>query len=173
MVIAMKAAKAKTKTALDTEIWKTEVIGLKLGFYRCNAAKIAKKQVRKSRRHQHGNLRYYGEIKRKKGDCYIVDCVVTGSDQAPQMPHANNLDLAIFPSMSHRHSSLISEYSNTKAPADQIWKAALSLLNALANSTIARGSVLAKRIHREEINSKGDNTFLPTKNYHAGVKSDF
>ncbi|KAG7338140.1 hypothetical protein IV203_034365 [Nitzschia inconspicua] len=33
------------------EIWKTEVIGLKLCFYRCNAAKIAKKRVRKSRGH--------------------------------------------------------------------------------------------------------------------------
>ncbi|KAG7350194.1 hypothetical protein IV203_009554 [Nitzschia inconspicua] len=99
------------------EIWKTETIGLKLGFYRCNAAKIAKNQVRKSRRHQHGNLSNGGEIKRKQVDWYMVDCVVTGSDQAPQMPHANDLDLAIFPSMSHRHSSLISEYSNTEAPA--------------------------------------------------------
>ncbi|KAG7356055.1 hypothetical protein IV203_000741 [Nitzschia inconspicua] len=136
--------------------------GLKLSFYRCNAAKIAKKQVWQSRRDEHGNLRYDGEIKRKKGDCYMVDCVVTGSDQgtshrqpkvfieihiwgtnfsigavaserqlrrtqgdnagphidaeyinyvkgycvekgwvwapqAPPMPHANNLDLAIFP----------------------------------------------------------------------------
>ncbi|KAG7361932.1 hypothetical protein IV203_025598 [Nitzschia inconspicua] len=106
------------------------------------------------------------------------DCKEAGSKESPaltwqsEMPHANNLDLAIFPSMSHRHSSLISEYSNTEAPADQIWKAALSLSNTLANSTIARGSVLAKRIHREDINSKGDNTFLPTKNFHAGVRSD-
>ncbi|KAG7340205.1 hypothetical protein IV203_023748 [Nitzschia inconspicua] len=75
---------------------------------------------RKNRRHQHGNLSNDGEIKRKQGDCYIVDCVVSGSDQSPQMKHANNLDLAIFPSMTHRHSALLSQYSNTEAPADEI-----------------------------------------------------
>ncbi|KAG7339193.1 hypothetical protein IV203_020156 [Nitzschia inconspicua] len=155
--------------------------GLKLGFYRCNAAKIAKKQVRQSRRDERGNLRYDGEIKRKKGDCYMVDCVVTGSDQgtsdnpkfslkalfqepmfplvesllkenykgfvpviqgdnagphideeyinyvkgycekkgwvwapqAPQMPHANNLDLAIFPAMSRCSGSITFIYRSS------------------------------------------------------------
>ncbi|KAG7367978.1 transposase [Nitzschia inconspicua] len=215
--------------------------GLKLGFYRCNAAKIAKKQVRQSRRDEHGNLRYDGEIKRKKGDCYMVDCVVTGSDQgtsdnpkfslkslfeeqifplvesllkdnyegfipviqgdnagphidaeyinyvkeyclekgwvwapqAPQMPHANNLDLAIFPAMSRRHSALLGEYSNTEAPAEEIWNAALSVWKDLPNSTVARGFILGKRILNEVIRSKGDNTFLTRKDFHSDVRHDF
>ncbi|KAG7356428.1 hypothetical protein IV203_001114 [Nitzschia inconspicua] len=75
--------------------------GLKLGFYRCNAAKIAKKQVRQSRRDEHGNLRYDGEIKRKKGDCYMVDCVVTGSDKGtsenPKFSLKSLFEEQIFP----------------------------------------------------------------------------
>ncbi len=44
--------------------------------------------------------------------------------QAPQMPHANNLDLAVFPSMSKRHSALLQQYSNTVAPVEEIHRAA-------------------------------------------------
>ena len=41
--------------------------------------------------------------------------------QAPQMPpHINNLDLAVFPMMSKRHSSLLKMYSNLQAPREEI-----------------------------------------------------
>jgi hypothetical protein len=44
--------------------------------------------------------------------------------QAPQMPHNNNLDLAVFPKMSKDHSSLLQNYSNKMAPAHEIWSTA-------------------------------------------------
>ena len=215
--------------------------GLKLGFYCCNAAKIAKKTVRESRRDDDGNLKYDGPVKRNKGDCYIADCVVTGSDQgtsdnpkfslktlfedeifpkihdllkgeyedyipviqgdnagphidaeyinyvksycedngwlwapqAPQMPHANNLDLAIFPSMSRKHTELLLEYSNTQAPPEEIWRVAKNVWDNMPNSTIARGFVLAKRIMQQVIRFHGDNTFLLGKEFHCGVRNDF
>ena len=54
--------------------------GLKIGFYRCHGARIAKKQVRESRRDEDDNLKYDGPVVRNKGDMYMVDCNVTGSD---------------------------------------------------------------------------------------------
>jgi hypothetical protein len=50
--------------------------GLKIGFFRCQAARIAKKQVRESRRMETGELRYDGPVKRHKGDAYMVDANV-------------------------------------------------------------------------------------------------
>jgi hypothetical protein len=40
--------------------------------------------------------------------------------QAAQMPHSNNLDLAVFPMMSKRHSALLKMYSDLQAPHDKI-----------------------------------------------------
>ena len=37
--------------------------------------------------------------------------------QAAQMPHSNNLDLAVFSMMSNHHSSLLKMYSNLQAPS--------------------------------------------------------
>jgi len=53
--------------------------GIKLGLFRCQAAKIAKKTVRKSRWID-GKVRYDGDIVRRKGDSYLVDVTVSGSD---------------------------------------------------------------------------------------------
>ncbi|KAG7352981.1 hypothetical protein IV203_009029 [Nitzschia inconspicua] len=161
-------------------------------------------QAGESRADEHSNLRHDGDIKGKKGDCYLVDCVATGSDQgtcgnlkfslkslleeeifplveslvkdkykgfvpvfqsdsadlhidaeyikyvkgyckekgwvwapqAPQMPHANNLDLAVFPLMSSQRSVLARESSNSEAPVEEIWTAVQSVWNDLQNSTI-------------------------------------
>ena len=93
--------------------------------------------------------------------------------QAPQMPHANNLDLAVFPAMSKKHSSLLAEYSNTEAPCDEIWDRAKSVWNNLPSANIAKGFVLQHRILKQVIKSKGDNTFLTTKDFHSSVRDDF
>ena len=67
--------------------------------------------------------------------------------QAPQMPHTNNLDLAVFPAMSKHHSALLSRYNgNTEAPVDEIWKCCEQVWNDLPSSTIARGFMHCHRI---------------------------
>lgn len=217
--------------------------GLKLGFFRVQGARIAQRRVKKSRRTDEGRIVYDGPMVREKGEVYMVDCNVTGSDegssdvpkfalkslfeeilfpqiaalvaeggkyegytpviqgdnagphqdeaflrfcseyceahrwlwepQAPQMPHANNLDLAIFPAMSKRHSDLLREYGNTVAPAGAIWEAAASVWKSLDSATVARGHVLAYRIAQKVIDCKGANNFLGNGGLHAKVRADF
>ena len=43
--------------------------------------------------------------------------------QSPQIPHMNNLDLAVSPAMSKCHSALLKSYSNTMVFSDEIWRA--------------------------------------------------
>ena len=56
--------------------------------------------------------------------------------QAPQMPHANVLDLAVFPSMSHRHGKMCKARSNTPVLADEICEVAMSKWNELPSATL-------------------------------------
>ena len=56
------------------------VVGVKLGIYRVQGAQLAKKTVRKIRRDGEGKIKYNGEIMRKKGDAYMVNCTVKGAD---------------------------------------------------------------------------------------------
>jgi hypothetical protein len=44
--------------------------------------------------------------------------------QEPQMPHANNLDLAVFPAMSKQHGTVLSQYGSSRMmpPTDEIWR---------------------------------------------------
>jgi hypothetical protein len=93
--------------------------------------------------------------------------------QAPQMPHINNLDLAVFPTMSKRHSSLLKMYSNLQAPHEEIWKTAREVWSNLGSAKIARGYILAYRIAAKAIKSGGENTFLRQQDFHSGVHSDF
>ena len=74
--------------------------------------------------------------------------------QAPQMPHSNVLDLAVFPAMSKHHSNLMSQYSNTPAPPDKIWETCEQVWASLPSATIARGFVLAQRVARKVIDNK-------------------
>jgi hypothetical protein len=234
---------AFTGFAFDTEI-ENGGDGLKIGFFRCQAARIAKKQVRESRRTETGELRFDGPVKRHKGDAYLVDANVTGSDagtsdkpkfalkplwqdsvfphldeitgpggeyegytvigqgdnagphcdktyldfcktefenrgwhwepQAPQMPHANNLDIAVFPAMSKRHSQVLRDTaSKGVAPPDEIWKAAEDVWTNLDSATIARGFLLVYRILEKVIQHNGSNEFLRDKEFHSSVRKDF
>jgi hypothetical protein len=96
--------------------------------------------------------------------------------QAPQMPHANNLDLAVFPAMSKRHTSLLSQYGsspNMMAPADEIWRCAAHVWKGLERSTIARGFLHGHRILKKVVEHKGDNNFLQSKDFHTGITTDY
>ena len=94
--------------------------------------------------------------------------------QAPQMPYSNNLDLAVFPSMSKRHTQLISGYSNRSvAKSDDIYDAASRVWQCLPSAIIAQGYVLAFRICKKIIEMKGDNSFLSGSQFHLDVRNDF
>jgi hypothetical protein len=218
-------------------------IGVKVGFYRVQGARIAKKRVRQSRRTDDGRLVYDGPMIQENDDVYMVDCNVTGSDsgtsdspkfdlvslfsdtvfprvaelvaaggrfegytpvfqgdnagphqdrtffnycrehcgeqgwhwepQAPQMPHMNNLDLAVFPAMSKRHSAILKGRGNSVAPPDEIWNAAEAVWKDLPSSTIARGYVLAYQIAEKVIKGTGSNRFLCDSSLHSSIRKDF
>jgi hypothetical protein len=93
--------------------------------------------------------------------------------QAPQMPHMNNLDLAVFPAMSKRHSDLLAEHGNTVAACDTIWEAAEKVWKGLDSPSIARGFVLAYRLAKRVVEYKGSNEFLCDKQFHCGVRKDY
>jgi len=93
--------------------------------------------------------------------------------QAPQMPHANNLDLCVFPMMSKRHSDLLREHSNSVPTQDQIWAAACEVWNTMPSSKIARGYVLAYRLMDKVIKSKGRNEWLRDGGLHQHTRKDF
>lgn len=218
--------------------------GLKLGMLRVQAAKIAKKLQRESTRDANHNLHYDGKILREKGDAYMVDCNVTGSNQgtsadpkfslkalledamfphieslvgeggayegyipiiqgdnagphqdteflsfceqfcesrgwhwepqAPQMPHMNNLDLAVFPSMSHRHSTeLRKRGAGQTVSKEDIWKACETVWTNLPSATIARGFALSYRVADQVIKHNGKNSFLQSADFHSNVRKDY
>ena len=93
--------------------------------------------------------------------------------QAPQMPHCNNLDLAVFPMMSKRHSALLKMYSNLQAPHEEIWRTAEEVWASLGSAEIARGYILAYRIAAKVIESGGENNFLRKQEFHSGVREHF
>jgi hypothetical protein len=215
--------------------------GVKLGFYRVQEARAARKLVKKNRRDENG--RYDGGIIRDEGDTYLIDGNVAGSDewtwdkpkfclstlfqnhifpkvldlvseggefegylpvfqgdnagahidasnhnyfaeycawqgwrwepQAPQMPHINSLALAVFPEMSKEHSSLLRKNSNRMPTTEEIWSTIESVWSNMDSASIARGFILAYRIAQKVIDNGGTNTFLPTQDFHAGVREDF
>jgi hypothetical protein len=92
--------------------------------------------------------------------------------QAPQMPHMNNLDLAVFPKMSKDHSSLLQNYSNKMPPAHEIWISAQAVWRSMDSACIARGFILAYRIAQKVIDNASTNTFLQTQDFHSGVRAE-
>ena len=93
--------------------------------------------------------------------------------QAPQMPHLNNLDLAVFPAMSKQHSTLLNNIMSRVATSNEIWDTVQKVWRDLPSAAIARGFILANRIAQQVIDSKGSNTFLQQKDFHSGVRQDF
>ena len=93
--------------------------------------------------------------------------------QAPQMPHLNVDDLAVFPAMSKRHSTLTRRFTGSVASKDVIWNNAVQVWNEMEECVIARAFVLAWRLAALVIEKGGENTFLGTKEMHRGVRRDF
>ena len=197
-------------------------VGLKLGFYWAEAARVAKKQQRQVTKEEDGKVRFDGEIVREKGDIYFKDCAVTGSDpgtssdpkfplknlfakhvfpllerlvgpggrfqgytiiiqgdqagpheeedfvkycraycakkggcfglQAPQAPRLNNLDLAVFPAMSRRHSIMSRKKGLRVLKKQEIWDAAMQVWDELPfmqDSARVRASVSTGTESRE------------------------
>ena len=96
--------------------------------------------------------------------------------QAPQMPHANNLDLAVFPAMSKRHSALTRECHSTKVlKKDEIFDAAVKVFNELPSSKIARGYVQCHRLMGKVIKENGGNSFVRKgqNGLSCGISDDF
>jgi hypothetical protein len=85
--------------------------GLKIGIYRVQVSRIAKKkpriakmEQRQSNRNAVGILRYDGPILRRKGDCYFVDLNVTGSVEGtsdkPKFALRSLFEKTVFPRIS-------------------------------------------------------------------------
>ena len=90
------------------------------------------------------------------------------------MPHANNLDLCVFPAMSRRHTALLSSYTgNKEAPTDDIWKCVEEVWEDLPSAKIARGFMHGYRILEKVVEHRGNNEFLRTKDFHTGVREDY
>ena len=89
------------------------------------------------------------------------------------MPYLNNLDLAVFPAMSKKHTWLITNSRNTIAKTDTIFDAAVEVWKELPSADIARSYVLAYRLASKVIKEKGDNRFLAGGNFHSDVRRDF
>ncbi len=93
--------------------------------------------------------------------------------QATQGPYTNVLDLQVFPAMSKNHSELLQIFSNTQAHTERIWKIALKIWNGITSAMIARAFILAYRIMRKIIETKGDTKWLKNGTLHCHVRRDF
>ena len=91
------------------------------------------------------------------------------------MPHMNTKDLAIFPAMSKRHTSLSRARGGLSVlKEEEIWLAAKEVWEQFPNCKIARSYVLAYRIAGKVVKHEGDNTFLGASGgLHSGVGEDF
>ena len=209
---------------------KNEGDRVKSGLFCIQGTHVVKCDVRQSHQTTGRKTHYDRPIVHNKGDAYLIDCNVTGSDEGAsdklefsllallqasvfpkvdelvgsggayecylpifqednagphihsaffnfetstcsekgwywepqdlQMPHMNNLDLAVFPAMLKSYSTLLTRYSSKMAPAEEIWEAALSVWVNLGLSEIVRGFILAYHVTEKVIKEKGANCFL-------------
>ena len=95
--------------------------------------------------------------------------------QAPQMPHMNVLDLAVFPAMSKRHTTMCrSQHGLRVLKPDEIWAAAEEVWSNLPCHKIAQAFVQANRIAKKVIKNGGDNKFMGNGGSISGeVRKDF
>ncbi len=92
--------------------------------------------------------------------------------QAPLGPYTNVLDLALFPSMSHRHSAKLQMRNNTDASVDKTWKTTVTIWNSTSSAEVARAFVLAFRVMRLVIKENGNNAWLAHGTPHCNVRQD-
>jgi hypothetical protein len=75
--------------------------------------------------------------------------------------------------MSKKHSELLQIFNNTEADTDRIWKIAKEIWQGISSSMIARSFLLAYRIMRKIIETKGDTDWLKNGAPHCNVRRDF
>ena len=81
--------------------------------------------------------------------------------QAPQMPHANVLDLSFFSAMKRRHCNLIRISSGLKVVSSEaIWNCSKEVWDKLPNKKIAAAFIQYWRTLAKVIKSKGNNDFV-------------
>ena len=101
----------------------------------------------------------------------------TWQPQAPQMPHANVLDLSVFPAMSRRHSEWARKMVGTSViSTDQIWDTAEDVYDSMPNCKIASAFIQYWTIMGLVIKAGGSNEFvgrLGDENLHTGIRIDF
>ena len=88
------------------------------------------------------------------------------------MPHANSLDLSIFPSMSHSHSSLTRKKGKAVVSPDEIAKAAQQVYDEYPSCNIARAFMQVRLIADRVVEYGGDNSFLG-KDLHFGIRDRY
>ena len=90
------------------------------------------------------------------------------------MPHMNNLDLSVFPCMSHRHTQLAREQNGLRMlTEDQIWETAKSVWDRSPSSKVTSNFIQAHRIAQRVIEFHGSNSFLTGSKIHFGVRRDY
>ena len=108
---------------------------------------------------------------------FCAEQVWTSQPQAPQMPHANVLDLSVFPAMSRRHSEWARKMVGTSViSTDQIWDTAEDVYDSMPNCKIASAFIQYWRIMGLVIKAGGSNEFvgrLGDENLHTGIRIDF
>jgi hypothetical protein len=90
-----------------------------------------------------------------------------------QGPYTNVLDLYLFPSMSHRHSSILQIGNNTEADKEQTWKTVQTVWKNTSSSEVARSFVLAYRVMKLIIEENGNNSWLAHGTPHCNVRNDY
>ena len=96
--------------------------------------------------------------------------------QAPQMPHANVLDLSVFPALSRRHCEKARSNNGMRMlQSNEIWDTAQKVWDDLPSAKIASGFVQAYQICQKVIQQKGSNKFLTGSDggMHVGIRKNF
>lgn len=92
--------------------------------------------------------------------------------QASQMPHANVLDLSIFPAMSKAHTRETRKKGRSVCTEEEIASAAKKVFNEYPSCNIARAFVQVRMIADRVIEHKGCNSFLAT-DLHFGIRKRY
>ena len=95
------------------------------------------------------------------------------ADQAPQGPYLNVLDLAVFPSMSKVHSTVLQQNSNKPVSKQVIMDTATKVWKEMPSWKVAMAFVQFFRICKLVIAHKGNNKWLCKGAPHLGVRKYF
>ena len=95
--------------------------------------------------------------------------------QAPQLPHANVLDLGMFPAMSKRHTDLARQWNGLGVlKEDEIWRSADAVFRQYEESKIAATFIHMSRLMKKVKKERGGNSFVGKEgSLSCDVRKDF